>query len=150
MEFKEENDYIFTKEAYNKYKSLTFSLKKSFWDHFHKERYIGEGGIIFHFMFALWLWKLGEVYRELVFDYTDILKEIISNKGNIDITRVFSKSSFIYFRDKEFSLEYDLEYAEYIFASYEKYSDIGNNFGLNWWNKYNEILKLIHTFVQYK
>lgn len=153
MNLSQENDYLFTKEAYDAYNELSFELKQSFWKFFDEERFINKGERIMYFMFDIFTWK-NNIALETQLNFNGKLLSEIERYydgqiGSINFEDIFLGNTYVIKQNQKIVTKYDFEYAEYIFSHIERYKNCDNgkqikphnkSFGRLWWDMSKKIM----------
>jgi hypothetical protein len=139
-----ENQYAFTKESYEIYLEIPSKFLNSFWDFIESD---GDD-LIMLYMVRSWI-----VDQDLCFPirkvpgvYDMVCK--LKNCENIPMIEIFNKPSQFIYKGQYYPIDYDLEYAEAVFAKYERSVDDSTQFGSRWWYVYDQVMTVIKSQIE--
>lgn len=113
-----ENEYIFTKEAWAFYQLISPIDKGSFWAYFLEEQFVAKGEIIYMSMIRGWFKNMDEhasLKRNLGQITQDAINTVNRDVNQISIIDMFNKPTHIYYKQQPVEIKYDMERATHVF-----------------------------------
>lgn len=145
-----EKDYIFTAQAYEAYVQINTQLLSSFWRSFEQNHFVDKGDIILYYMIEPWFLETGHYINvPISYDVDSIVQNLIDDIENTNLNQVFNKHTHVIYKGTMYESIYDLEYAEVIFAKYERGTDDSDYFGHWWWNMFDYVHEVIYNLVDF-